>query len=517
MNRARHLLRSSVIVIVLFGLGKLTGLVRTRLVSTTFGTGSEFDAFTAANQLPEVFFTVIAGGSLAAAFIPVYSEYLTNRPARESARLANTILTLVILLLGAISALGAIFAPWLVSTILVPGFPPEIQALTAAIMQVILIQTTLFGISGVLSSILNAHQHFALPALAPVMLDLGYMIGIIFLVPRLGIMGLAWGTVIGAILHIAVQIPALLRFQFRYRPSLALRMAGVREIIILMIPRFVTLGTIQFADLFIIRLASSLPVGSTSGYFYAYALMQFPETLFGTAIALVVFPTMAELFNAGDLIGLRNTASRTIRIIWFLTFPAAAGLVLLGRPVITLLLQGGEFTADSAQLVYSVLVVFSLRVISESTVEVAARLFYAQHNTAVPMVAYLGWLILDVALAYWLVDELGIVALAIASTVAFTFLAAVLLVLNDRNLDGLLDKDLALSALRALTATAGMTVVVYILSKLIDNQLLLLGVGGLSGAVTYLILSLLLGGDEIPQLITLVRSGRQEDEGTIRD
>ncbi len=166
MTRARHLLKSSVIVILFFGLGKLTGLLRIRLISTTFGTGAEYDAFTAANQLPEVFFTIIAGGSLAAAFIPVYSDYLNNRSARDSARLANTILTLVIAVLGLISAVGAIFAPWLTRTILVPGFPPETQMLTADLMRVILIQTTLFGISGVISSILNTHQHFAVPALA---------------------------------------------------------------------------------------------------------------------------------------------------------------------------------------------------------------------------------------------------------------------------------------------------------------------------------------------------------------
>lgn len=509
MNRARHLLRSSIIVIFLFGLGKLTGLVRTRLVSISFGTGAEIDAFTAANQLPEVFFTVIAGGSLAAAFIPVYADYLAKKSARESLKLANTILTLVILILGSISALGIIFAPWLVSVVLVPDFPPQTQELTVTIMRVILIQTTLFGISGVLSSILNAHQHFALPALAPVMLDIGYMFGIIFLVPQIGIVGLAWGTVIGALLHIAVQIPALRRYQYRYRPKLDLRMPGVQEILRLMLPRIWTLFTIQFADLFIIRLASALPMGSTSGYFYAYALMQFPETLFGTAIALVVFPTMAEQYNAGDIPALRNTASRSLRIIWFLTIPAAAAMVLLGRPVITLLLQGGAFTAESTQLVYSVLVVFSLRVVSESTVEIAARLFYAQHNTKVPMFAYFGWLILDIALAYLLIDELGIVALALTSTVAFTFLAAALLILNERALGGLLNRQLAASALRAVVATAGMTVVLLPLSRLITQPFLLLVVGGFSGLVTYLALSILLGGDEIPRLIELVRSRPQ--------
>ena len=509
MNRARQLLRSSIIVILLFGLGKLTGLIRTRLVSITFGTGAEFDAFTAANQLPEVFFTVIAGGSLAAAFIPVYADYLANKNARESLKLANTIMTLVILILGTISALGAIFAPWLVTVILVPDFPPQTQELTISIMRVILVQTTLFGVSGVMSSILNAHQHFALPALAPVMLDIGYMVGIIFFVPRMGIVGLAWGTVLGALLHIAVQIPALHRFKFHYHPNLAIRMPGVGEIGHLMGPRIVTLGTIQFADLFIIRLASALPVGSTSGYFYAYALMQFPETLFGTAIAMVVFPTMAEQFNAGDIQGLRNSASHSLRIIWFLTIPAAAALVLLGRPVINFLLQGGAFTAESAQIVYAVLVVFGVRVVSESTVEIAARLFYAQHNTKIPMYTYLGWLALDLTLAYLLIDKLGIIALALASTVAFTFLAAVLLILNNKVIGGLLNQQMALSAGRALMGTIGMSLVILGLSKVFTQPLLLLVVGGLCGLVTYLVLTTLLGGKEISQLIMLARSRAQ--------
>jgi putative peptidoglycan lipid II flippase len=468
------------------------------------------DAFTAANQLPEVFFTVIAGGALAAAFIPVYADYLANKSSQESLKLANTILTMVILIMGTVSALGAIFAPWLVSVVLVPDFPPATQELTATIMRVVLIGTTLFSISGVLSGILNAHQHFALPALAPVMVDLGYIFGLFFLVPQMGIVGLAWGIVIGAFLHIAIQIPALRRYSYRYSPQLAIRMPGVQEIIRLMIPRFVTLGAIQFADLFIIRLASALPVGSTSGYFYAYALMQFPETLFGTAIALVVFPTMAEQYNAGDIQGLRSTASRSLQIIWFLTFPAAAVLVLLGRPVINLLLQGGQFTAESSQIVYSVLVVFSVRVLSESTVEIAARLFYAQHNTKVPMFAYLGWLILDVTLAYLLIDDFGIIALALASTVAFTFLAAVLLIMNDRALGDLLNRELAMSALRALVATAGMSIVQIGLSRIITQPLLMLVAGGLCGAATYLLLSVLLGGDEIPRLIELVRSRPQD-------
>ncbi|HRO23627.1 MAG TPA: lipid II flippase MurJ, partial [Promineifilum sp.] len=263
MQRTRHLFRSSVIVIALFALGKVVGLFRARLVAQAFGTSPEFDAFTAANQLPEVFFVLIAGGSLAAAFIPIYSQYLTQESRAESARLANTVLTLVIFLLGGISAAGAIFAPWLAQHVLVPDFPAAQQALTAQIMRVILIQTTIFGVGGVLSSILNSHQHFILPALATLALDVGYFIGLFFLVPEGGIMGLAWGTVVGGVLFVLIQVPALARYKIHYRPQFALRMRGIAELVRLMGPRIVMLGVIQIADLIIIRLASGLPPGST--------------------------------------------------------------------------------------------------------------------------------------------------------------------------------------------------------------------------------------------------------------
>lgn len=510
MVRARHLLKSSLIVIVFFGLGKLMGLVRARLVAQAFGTSVAYDAFTAANQLPEVFFVVIAGGSLAAAFIPVYSQYLTQRSSRESARLANTILTLVIIVLGTISALGIVAAPWLTRVVLVPDFPPEQQQLTAEIMRVILLQTTIFGISGVFGSILNAHQHFALPALAPVALDIGYIVGLYFFVPSMGIIGLAWGTVIGALLHLAIQVPALIKYHIRYRPRLDLKLQGVREVLHLMGPRIVTLGAVQIADLVTIRLASGLPVGSTSAYFYAYALMQLPQTLFGTAIALVVFPTLAELYNAGDIDGLRRTASNTLGIIWALTIPAAVVMVLLGREIIGVLLQGGAFDAQATQLVYTILVFFSIRIVSESTLEIVARLFYAQHNTRTPMLAYLGWLALTAVLAIVLVSRMGIAGLALATTIGFTLLAAALFELNRRALGGLNVPQLWQSAWRILVATAVMTGAIVLVIRQFDSTLLDLLAGVVVGGVVYLAVLWLLGGAEIHALWALAHGRTPE-------
>ena len=506
MDRARHLLRSSVIVILFFALGKLTGLLRTWLISREFGTSAEFDAFTAANQLPEVFVTLISGGALAAAFIPVYSNYLTSKSAKESARLGNTVLTLVIAILGGISLIGIFFAPWITSNVLVPNFPKEIQHLTADLMRVILIQTTLFGVSGVLSSVLNAHQHFALPALAPVALDLGYIFGLVVLVPTMGIYGLAWGTVIGGVLHILIQAPALRKFNFRYRPDWAINLEGTRETVKLMGPRIVTLGAVQMADLVIIRLTSGMAAGSTSGYFYGYYLMQLPETLIGTAIAIVVFPTMAELFNAKDIEGLKKLSITALRIIWLLAVPAALGLVMLGRQAIAVFFQGGAFTETSTTIVYTVLIFFSVRVISEASLEILARLFYAQHNTWTPMFVAIGWLFVTGAFSFLLVGNMGIGGLALASTIAFTLQSIVLFVLNRRKLGALFGRQLMQTAGQAILGALGMATTIYAAGQFISSDILLLAAGGSAGLAVYAVITYMAGSREIPALIRLLRS-----------
>lgn len=529
MNRARHLLQSTLIVIILFGLDKVVAFARTVLVGATFGTTPVFDAFTAANQLPEVFVTLISGGALAAAFIPVYSQHLTSRRAQEAASLASATLTLVVLILGVISAVAALLAPWITRELLVPNFPAEQQVLTAEIMRIILLQTTLFGLSGVLSGILHAHQHFVMPALAPIALNAGYFVGLFVFVPAMDgdIHGLAWGTVAGGLLHILIQVPALLRYRFRYRPQLGLSMPGVREVARLMGPRIVTLGTIQFADLFIIRLTSGLPSGSTSGYFYAYYLQQLPETLFGTAIGIVVFPTLAELYNAGDIERLKRTAMNALRIVWTLTIPAGALLVLLGRPAIALVLERGQFDAQSTALVYSVLIFFSARVVAEATLEIVARLFYAQHNTLTPMYAAIVWLVVTVSLLYAFVDDLGVGGLALATTVGFTVQSTLLFFLNRRALGSLGERELLQSLGRALAGTGALTATILGIRAAVDGflggsaarlaastglldgptmqTLLFVTLGSVGGVLVYLLLNLLLGGREIPAALRLIR------------
>jgi putative peptidoglycan lipid II flippase len=411
----------------------------------------------------------------------------------------------VLLLLAGISFIGGIFAP-VFAPLMVPGFSAENQQLTAELMRIILIQTTIFGVSGVLSSILNAHQHFTLPALAPIGLDLGYLIGIFFFVPTLGIHGLAWGTVVGGLLHVAIQIPALLRYRYRYRPALDMKLAGVREIIHLMGPRMVTLGAVQIMDLFIANRSSGLASGSTAGYFQAYQLQQLPETLLGTAIAIVFFPTMAELFNKGDIEELKRSAVTALRIIWTLTIPAAVGLALFGRTAIAFFLEGDAFTEASTQLVYTALLFLSVRVVSEATLEIVARLFYARHNTRTPMFVALGWLAINISLAFLLSRTMDIAGLALASTIAFTIQSAVLYLLNRRQLNGLGERELGQTAVRSLLAAGAMALVIIGIGQVITAPFLYLAVAAAAGGLVYFLTAYLLGGREIPELLALLRS-----------
>jgi putative peptidoglycan lipid II flippase len=282
-------------------------------------------------------------------------------------------------------------------------------------------------------------------------------------------------------------------------------MSGVREVIRLMGPRIVTLGSVQIADLFIIRLTSGLALGSTSGYFYAYYLMQLPETLLGTSIAIVVFPTMAELYNSGDIEGLKRLSMTALRIIWMLTIPAAVGLILLGQEAIALFLQYGAFTAASTQLVYGTLVFFSLRIVSEASLEILARLFYAQHNTKTPMFVALGWLATNTVLAYMFVDRLGIAGLALASTIAFTLQSLLLFLLNRSRLGYLYERELLATLFRALLGAAGMAVIILLIGRVVDNTLVFLFLAGAAGLGVYLLVTYAAGAREIPALVALIR------------
>ena len=205
----RSITRAAGLVMAGFLLSNLTGLAQRILTTRSFGTGFELDAFFAAQRVPDLLFNLLAGGALASAFIPAFTALLGRGDRQGAWRLASSISILTALVLGGLSVLAWLTAPWLVHNVLAPGFPLSQAEITAALMRTLLTTAVVFGWSGLLMGILQAHKHFRLPALAPTLYWGGWIIGVVFFAPQLGIHGLAWGVVLGSVLHLGVQLPGL--------------------------------------------------------------------------------------------------------------------------------------------------------------------------------------------------------------------------------------------------------------------------------------------------------------------
>ncbi|MEW5719324.1 MAG: murein biosynthesis integral membrane protein MurJ, partial [Chloroflexota bacterium] len=415
----RRLLISSAIVAAGFFSSKVFGLLREILIARAFGTGGDLDAFFAATQFSDLLFAVVAGGALASVFIPVFSGFLSRDDAARRAgwEFASAVVTDVFLVVTLFALAGMIFAAPLADHLLAPGFPAARRALTADLLRLVLLSTIIFGVSGTLTGILHAHNHFVLPALAPSLYNLGIIAGVVWLAPRFGIFGLAYGVVAGSALHLAIQLPGLARHGARYFLTLGLRQSGMQNLLALLGPRVVTMFVVRATWIAMTNLASRLGEGSVSALSYAYSLWQFPESLIGTAIALAAFPRLAAYAAEGKRDELRAVYNRALVAILGLAIPAALALILFARPLVALVLQRGAFGGASTELVATVLQFYALAVVGESLLELTARVFYAQKNALTPMFVALAAMALRVALMIAWSEWLGAPGIALAYAV----------------------------------------------------------------------------------------------------
>ncbi|MBI4769781.1 MAG: murein biosynthesis integral membrane protein MurJ, partial [Chloroflexi bacterium] len=394
----RQIARAAGVVMAGFVLSNLVGLARQVLVSHAFGTGADLDAFNTAARLPELLFSLIAGGALASAFVPTFTGLLARDDRAGSWRLASAIVNLVLLALTGLALLCALLAPAL-ARLLAPDYPAWQLALTASLLRIMLLSSVIFGASGLLMGVLNAHQHFWLPALAPSLYWSGVIFGVLALAPRMDIFGLAWGVVIGAALHLLVQLPGLRGRGARYLPTLGLRAAAVREVARLMGPRLIGVAVVQINFLVNTVLASGMPEGSLSAIALAWAVMTMPQVVIAQAIAIAALPTFSAQVARGQLAEMRAALVQTLRAILFLALPASVGLVLLRRPLVILLFERGAFDERSVMLVSWALLWYAVGLVGHSLVEILSRAFYALHDTRTPVAVGAVAMSLNVALS----------------------------------------------------------------------------------------------------------------------
>lgn len=512
MSRNAFLARAAVIVMGGFLLSKVTGIVRQQIIAHQFGTSGQLDAYFAAFTAPDLIFMLISGGALATAFIPIFSEYL-NQEAREREtawRMASNVLTVSFALALLSALLLAFLAPVVVRLFVAPGFAPETQALTVVLMRLILISTVIFSVSGLVTGVLQTMQHFLLPAFAPLCYNLGIIFGAAVLGPTLPegqqIYGLAWGSVLGALLHLAIQIPALVHYRVRLRPVFDLRDPGLRQVAVLMAPRAAALALIYTKFVLRSNFASRLGEGSLSALDFAWDLMQLPETLFATAIATAAFPTLAELWAQKARTALANTFNQVIRTILALTLPAAVGLLVLGTPLVRAFYERGQFGTDSSRAVSYALGFFAFGIVGHGLLEVVARLFYAQKDTLRPLLAALLMLVVTALVSWFFLPTLGVGGIALGDTLGVFVEVGILLWWLRARLPEANDRPtlVAMGKIGIASTAMAFALLGWLQVAAQMNIYLLAGGGILIGAAVYGGLALLLGLEEVKLVPRLV-------------
>ncbi|MCY4537038.1 MAG: murein biosynthesis integral membrane protein MurJ [Chloroflexi bacterium] len=538
LQRNRRIARSTLIVMVAFAAAKFISLLQTLIIAQVFGVGVELDAYVAANRIPELIVVLISGGALTHAFIPVFSGYLAQGDVDAAWQLSSNLINTIFALALILSTVIFFMAPWFVRQVVAPGFDAVTAQNTIEMMRILLLSTIIFSVSGIFSGILNSHQHFLLPALAPIMFDIGILFGVLFLLPGFGVHGIAIGAVIGSALHFSIQVPGLVKFRMSWQRGLGLANPALWRVIRLMLPRIGGLGVFALNFLVMNNIASRLSVGSVSALDWGWRLMQIPQTLIGTAMGIVIFPTLAALSEVRDLDGKRDAMSGALRFVLVTSIPSAVGLIVLGRPLIGLL-ERGAFDAAASALVYSTLSMFTLGLIVHSALEVIARSFYADKDTLTPLYAALGGAVINFVFAFLLSDVstvdsrlfansiarafpvLGyepyigrVSGLALANSLGVMFEVLCLLVILRQRWRGIREGSLGSSLLRSLVASLVMAGAIVLVDTLWQVwapgsgfvlMILRLSAQGLVGLVVFVVVAALIRMKELTDLMNIVR------------
>lgn len=539
-NENREIARTAGIVGALTLCSRITGLIRDSIVGYLFGSGLAADAFFVAFRIPNLLRRFVAEGAMNVAFIPVFTEYLTNRSRAEAIQVARVLATSMTVLLVIITVLGIVFAPlsvWLFA----PGFSadPEKAALTIQLTRLLFPYIFLVSVSALLGGLLNSLRHFVAPAFSPVLLNLSMIAAALVLAPMLGVpvYAMAAGVLVGGVLQVLIQIPPLHKRGVVLKPDWQPRHAAVRRVLLLMAPTVFGAAVYQVNVMMSTIFASVLPEGSVSYLWYADRVFEFPLGLFPVALGTAALPSFAAQAARRAYGEMRHSVTFAVGLTNLITVPSAVGLWLLATPIVAVLFQRGMFGREQVEMTAWALSAFAVGLWSVSIVRVLIPAFYAMHDTRTPVVtAALSFVanvvfslmlighvqgdgtsrVVDVvarataAMSLWDLRHAGLaLATSLASGVNLVLLAVVL----SRRLGGLEMGTMLLSLLRSSVAAAAMILPVHYIAAQVDwlaagnlpFKMLMLGLAVGVGIAAYAAAAFVLGGPEVAGVKRIIR------------
>ena len=512
----RRLALSTAIVSLATALSRVLGLVREIVVAYYFGAAGKVNAFTVAFQVPNLVRALVADLALSAAFVPVFGELLEKGERERAWRVASTLVWLMLLGLGAVTALLILLAPLVIAPFGDPGGDSELAVGLARVLFPIVV---LLGVFGIIVGILNTYGEFAVPALTPVVWNAAIIVGLVIGVPRADSIDAklyvyAGSIVVATLIQVLLPLPWLRGRDGTLRVALDWRDPAIRRIFVLMLPVTLGLGLINFNAVVDTLFASRLIDGelAPTAIDKAFRLYMLPQGVFSVAVTTVLFPTLSRLAARGDREGFRATVGLGLRQIAFLLVPASALFAVLAEPIVRIVFQRGEFEPSQTPAVAGALAAFSLGLTFNGTMLMLNRAFFSLQLPWLPTAVAGGNLLVN-ALLDLLFYPLGIWGIPLATSGVNLAGTAALMVLLRRQLGSLDVPQILAGFARILAAAATSVAVAYPLWSVLDDalgrglggQAISLGAAFAAAAAVYLVSCRLLGVRELDALLSLRR------------
>lgn len=395
---------------------RFIGIIRDRIFAHQFGAGEVLDAYYAAFRIPDLVYNLVIVGALSAGFIPIFAKLLV-KDRDEAWKITSGIINILGITLLVTCAVLFVFTPKLIP-LLVPGFDGVQLQTTIMLTKIMFASPIILGLSSIVSGVLQTFKSFLVYALTPIIYNVGIIIGATFFVPIWGINGLAYGVILGALLHLGIQIPTFLHHGFRYQKILPWQNQSVREIGKLMIPRTLGLATTQLNLVVITILASTVGVGSITVFNFANNIQHFPIGIIGISFAIAAFPTLATLVAEEKKQEMISHLSQTVRQIIFFIIPLTIVFLLLRAQIVRVVLGSGQFDWSDTIRTADTLAFFTLSLFAQALIPLLIRAYFALHDTWTPFIIGLISAVVNIFVGIYLKNLMGISGLALAFSLA---------------------------------------------------------------------------------------------------
>jgi putative peptidoglycan lipid II flippase len=515
-RESKSIIGAATIVGVLSFVSRFVGFIRDRIMAGEFGAGDTLDVYYAAFKIPDLMFSLIVVGALSASFIPLFLSHYNKPLGKEKAWLfTNNALHIILIAVGAISLLLIIFAEPL-SQLIAPGFQDYKQVRVAEYMRVMFLAQVILSVSMIFGSALQSLKRFFMYALAPIFYNAGIIFGVIFLVDWMGPIGLAWGVVLGAMLHLCSQVFGMIGTGYKYKFVIAPRKKDIKEMMLLMGPRTLGLAVNQLMFVTLTIIASTMVVGSVTIFQFAYNIQFFPVGIIGVSFAIAVFPSLSELGEKKQFDKFRNVVASSSMQLLYLMLPMSLLFLIFRAQIVRVVVGAGAFDWAATIATADTLAFFALTFIPQAFVFLLARSFYAIRDTVTPLTIAVVSAFVGILVAFLLRESFGVTSLSIAYSMAVIVNATLLWISLRQRLGTLHEAQNTMTVLKLLTCTLGAGVVMQVLKPFVVSVINIdtfIGVfsqgliaGGI-GLIVYVLLAQALQVEEQQQFIrTLKRS-----------